>query len=778
MVQKVFRFLIVLAALYIAAGLAFHFKWKSELDACRAVRKAQGEFVEPEVFGGVLGLYFTVTNWPVYAWANFYHDGTIFATPCTHSPAFRPAATPTKIASFQPCENIALSTQTPLPTPFSSSSSTTAPPLPEMPFENRLFQQGGTYILQYRDALTQIQYRYTPRSGSLNDLEVIIGEEPPFLPSHYGGPRFWVQGQDIPIWETEPEQLRHTVRLMNNNTLLEVLWQAQFGQTTIPYTYRFSIQGKTLHLEVESPSTALSAFTLDRSAETQGGRILAIPYLPLFNLLLYREHFLSAYFDWQVSNASRLEPMNQLISETSQAFSQTAYYLPNTLAARQPLHEVIYMTVSDTLAEVLPRLPNAPSPYRRLLAGKVLLDLWAERPFAEDAQFLQELAEQGIPDLIVVRHNWQRCGYDDCYPSVLPANPLWGGDAPLQELSQAAQQAGYLFALHENYVDYYPNAVDFSADLLALDSSGKPIPAWFNHTTRIQSFLLSPLHSVKTAARFAPEIHRRYHTSATYLDVSTAVNPSEKVDYNAALQGSARLRTTLEAYRQLLQHQRQTHQAPVIGEGGHHFLYAGTADAVIAEDENRPQAGTLIPPIVHFDLLRIHPLMQSFGVGLYPWFFAQGDQPQWFGYTDEEHYRYMASEIAFCHGGYIPTPDSLGEKAQALAFIEQEVKLVASVHQRCALANPLSIRYHVNGEMVGVERALIENQPWQVMIAYDNGLEIWVNLHPTQNWLVTLARTPEWVNYSALVEGQRQDGVGAGETTTYLLPPNGWVVWQ
>ncbi len=45
---------------------------------------ARGEFVEPEVFAGPLGLLFTLTNWPVYAWANYYHDGTIFATPCTH----------------------------------------------------------------------------------------------------------------------------------------------------------------------------------------------------------------------------------------------------------------------------------------------------------------------------------------------------------------------------------------------------------------------------------------------------------------------------------------------------------------------------------------------------------------------------------------------------------------------------------------------------------------------------------------------------------------------
>jgi hypothetical protein len=45
---------------------------------------AQGEFVEPEVFGNVLGLAFDVAYWPVYSAANIRLDGTPFATPCTH----------------------------------------------------------------------------------------------------------------------------------------------------------------------------------------------------------------------------------------------------------------------------------------------------------------------------------------------------------------------------------------------------------------------------------------------------------------------------------------------------------------------------------------------------------------------------------------------------------------------------------------------------------------------------------------------------------------------
>jgi len=87
MVRIVRGALLILAlagALYLALGLGFHFVWQGKLAACRAERIARGEFAEPQVFWAPLALAFDVTFWPVYAWANTYHDGTPFATPCTH----------------------------------------------------------------------------------------------------------------------------------------------------------------------------------------------------------------------------------------------------------------------------------------------------------------------------------------------------------------------------------------------------------------------------------------------------------------------------------------------------------------------------------------------------------------------------------------------------------------------------------------------------------------------------------------------------------------------
>ncbi|MEN8171930.1 MAG: hypothetical protein ABFS03_03530 [Chloroflexota bacterium] len=82
--RKSFIILLVLIFVYLGVGLGFHFKWQGELDACRERQIAQGQFVEPEVFGGMIGLLFDVTSWPWYVRANILHWGTAFATPCDH----------------------------------------------------------------------------------------------------------------------------------------------------------------------------------------------------------------------------------------------------------------------------------------------------------------------------------------------------------------------------------------------------------------------------------------------------------------------------------------------------------------------------------------------------------------------------------------------------------------------------------------------------------------------------------------------------------------------
>lgn len=80
MKQTVLLAVLVFIALYVSIGLGFHVGWQSQIKACREIRAARGEFVEPE-WSPLITLPFDVTFWPVYAWANWYHFGHVFP-PC------------------------------------------------------------------------------------------------------------------------------------------------------------------------------------------------------------------------------------------------------------------------------------------------------------------------------------------------------------------------------------------------------------------------------------------------------------------------------------------------------------------------------------------------------------------------------------------------------------------------------------------------------------------------------------------------------------------------
>ncbi len=80
--SKILLVLAILLLLYAALGVAFHVAWKGAQAACREAQAARGEFVEPEVFGGGLGLLFDVAFWPVYAYWNTYHFGSPLERAC------------------------------------------------------------------------------------------------------------------------------------------------------------------------------------------------------------------------------------------------------------------------------------------------------------------------------------------------------------------------------------------------------------------------------------------------------------------------------------------------------------------------------------------------------------------------------------------------------------------------------------------------------------------------------------------------------------------------
>lgn len=643
-----------------------------------------------------------------------------------------------------------------------------APSLPVEKFTNRVYKEGNSFIFEYSDSFTRIRYVYAPNTGSLHDLTLQVNNEAPFYPSNYGGPIFFIHGIDVPIWDTGGNySFTHSEKTITGNSL-EITWSMNSGDHAISYTYRLSIQGKTLVVEVFGNTPEISEFNLDRTENTPGAKIVQIPYMTNVNVLLYNKHFLTEFFDWTKSQSSGFEASSAKTSEQSLNFAQVVYYKPATNGSRNLLHETAYITVSDILKEVFPNIPNNPSPYRQLMANSVVVDIGEDDPFSMDVATVQKLHAIGANNLILIKHVWQKCGYDNCLPSTIPANSDLGGDQGLQALSNAAQIAGYLFALHQNYVDIYPNSDIFSPSLLALDSTNNNIQAWYNSSSQIQSYLLSPSKVLEIASLYSPEIKNRYETSSIYLDVHSAANPFDKVDFNSNTFGPSKMLTTINAYSQLFSYERVVNNGPVLGEGRMQIIYAGRIDSVEGQYQDYINDESNYPPIVDFDLLKIHPLMITYGMGDPARFFNTGLE----SFSSSDYDEYLATEIAYCHAGYIYRPAQVGGIEEA----NWEISTIAPIQKLCGLAKPEKILYNVDGQLVGVEEALIKNDAWQVNVTYDSGLQVYVNRNSKENWKIKPTSTQSWVDYNALVAGKQKYYIGKETLSEYMLPPNGWLV--
>ncbi len=149
--------------------------------------------------------------------------------------------------------------------------------------------------------------------------------------------------------------------------------------------------------------------------------------------------------------------------------------------------------------------------------------------FDELAAQLRELKANGIGDAYVHLDGWGYYGYDSMHPDPLPVGEEQGGWDGLRRFADTCKDLGYFFALHDQYRDFYLNAVSYDErlELKHLDGSVEKHATWCGGPQTILS------------ARFAPEYVRRnhdlfaangVHPQGTYLDVFSVVPLEESAD--------------------------------------------------------------------------------------------------------------------------------------------------------------------------------------------------------------------------------------------------------
>jgi hypothetical protein len=669
----------------------------------------------------------------------------------------------------------------------------------------------GQFYFNYQGSDESLSYWYVPvwpgwTNGTLNELTCIVNGTNEFLPSNFGGlSLIAADGQEIVPWDSG-----NTFTSLSNvvsGSSLQSIWQANYAANnttgSLTYAYTFQITGRTLSIQVTNLSGVSGGLYLDRcesiTVPTVSPATINVPYLTLMNVLYWNGFFSSLYTDWEHTSASTIDPLDGLFSPTSVYYAQETSYLPRTDGNYNPVNETIRLTVSPSISDVLPNVQNPSSIYKTNMANYLVFDNW-EAPFANVNNEVQSLATAGVSNLWVIVHNWQNERYDNGYPDVFPAHGIFGGDSGLQQVSQTASASGYLFAVHENYVDFYPDATnspgyEWNPNDCALNTNGTLQLAWFNSFEPIQSYEMKPTRASNYLSFFAPLIHTNYSTTASFLDVHSAINPSDRVDYDANTPNPGTFLQTLSAWRSLYGQLRNAHHGPVSGEGNNHMLSLGYIDDVEAEIDSgglgwtNSVTGQWLPLLVDFDLFKLHNLTLTHGVGYYERFYADTNATaQYLTYSNAAVLEYMATELAYGHGGFIPTPSQI---SNYVATAKLEENYVFPAQRLYANATPVSILYHdsvLNDEVSASD--YIRRYPHayyaqanssymsQVRVTYDNGAIVCVNRHPTSTWHVRAGQSGGWFDYNAMIGGNMVQWTGVSNTTTYTLPPNcGWVIF-
>jgi hypothetical protein len=482
----------------------------------------------------------------------------------------------------------------------------------------------------------------------------------------------------------------------------------KMGTATVHVVVQIEATSAGFSAQLDADQAVIASVDMGSWIAQSNMKAIAVPY---YTGDVWYAQSLAAYvngwWDWHTTQATQLN-------------GTAAQYLAKTDGTLNKLHELLEVAVSANVDAVLPSPGNAASPYMSALSGRTVLDIW-DAGFAGIEQGLADLQDYGITDCVGIIHNWQNAGYDNALPEHYPANPDLGGSSGIQAAIAQGKAGGCLMALHENYVDYYPNYPSFKSAAVAENGNGSRMLSWLNPSTDIQSFVTKPSWMVTNAATQSPSIHANYGTTADYLDVSSAAPISSHGDMDASTPGAGTLTAWTEASEALWSYERQTHDGPVLGEGLDHWYYSGFLDGVEAQlgaggvPANSDAALSLF---VDFDLLRIHPLQVNHGMGYYSRWTQSGTSSM----TTAQMDAYRMQEVAFGHAPFLG--DGTWNDVSR-AFVESN--LVAPVAASYGTALATSIQYQANGAWETSSVAAQAGQFTQVQVGYNNGLTVVAN---------------------------------------------------
>ncbi len=156
------------------------------------------------------------------------------------------------------------------------------------------------------------------------------------------------------------------------------------------------------------------------------------------------------------------------------------------------------------------------------LAGRFCFDIWGGG-YGDIADRMQRMIEYGLTDSFITIHNWQRWGYDYRLPDIYPPNPKFGTLEEMKRIGAVCRAQDVPWGLHDNYIDFYPDAEDYSYRNIYFTRGGRPHRAWYNPGRDALSYKWRPDKIMRFVKRNYGPIEKELNPSHCFIDVFTSV---------------------------------------------------------------------------------------------------------------------------------------------------------------------------------------------------------------------------------------------------------------
>ncbi|HQK94333.1 MAG TPA: hypothetical protein PLD23_12550 [Armatimonadota bacterium] len=600
--------------------------------------------------------------------------------------------------------------------PFPTTPDTILPPVAK-PTRVSLERQGEAYVFTL-EGDERIVGRYTPRTGTLTDLSVQVGDREPYIPCAGAGPAFDLGGD-----ERDPEDrflTRQLVAVSPRPGAVTTRWRVGIGGEWADYSLTLRAKGKSFIVDWSSEGTQATALRLGHASGLKSPRLVRIPYMAIYGegpaVLLDDGVFTLTLLDWYQTGCSALYPSMGLGTAGEATMNGGSLYGTRTDGKRNPLRERQFISVSTTLDEVLPTIPNPPSDQAEVLRSRLYTHLGGTAPsrFDDWLAMWRQYHRRGIRNLLVTHHEdaWTN-GADvgqgpQEYTMCIEAAPEVGDDT-MRAYCRAMRAMGYYVGLYENFTDYNPLGKSWDERNAGRNAQGELVRVW------PPTYAIRPLKALEMARDYPRRVHAKFGCNTAYRDCHTAYTPWGQVDYQAGAPGAGLLSANFRAWGALLMDGSDAYGGPVFSEGLHHWFSAGLVDGSYGQI-NMPSASEY-PLLLDFDLRRLHVLGAD--ISMTPgWNWGRGV------------YHCLAATIAYGHMGFQPFGDT--------ALAGRYYYLMQQLQSRYVMIPATQVLYHHAGRMVPISEALKQGDPLQsqVRVTYANGLEVYANCNPTSRWPV------------------------------------------